>query len=87
MTADHTGPGSGIEPGPYYLAGRGYEVSLGLAVCRTGGIAATPGTPGDHNRDGVGGTAFWVDPGEGLSVVLMPITRSVTVYHPRAPAR
>ena len=71
MTADHTGDGSGVTPGPYYLPGPGYGFGLGFAVRRQEGAAAFPGTPGDYHWSGVGGTAFWVDPKEDMFVIFM----------------
>ena len=66
MTSDHT---TGITPGPYYLPGPGYGFGLGFAVRKENGTAASPGSAGDYNWGGAGGTAFWVDPKEDLIVV------------------
>ena len=71
MTSDHTGPGSGIAPGPYYGPGPGYGFGLGFAVRRQDGVAAVPGSTGDYHWAGVGGTSFWVDPKEDLFVIFM----------------
>lgn len=71
MTADHVGPGSGVSPGPYYLPGAGYGFGLGFAVRRSLGGSPYPGSPGDYQWGGVGGTAFWVDPQQEMLVVYM----------------
>lgn len=71
MTADHAGPEAGIAPGPYYLPGPGYGFGLGFAVRRTAGASPLPGSAGEYNWGGVGGTYFWVDPKEDMFVVLM----------------
>src|SRR5258707_9803936 len=60
MTSDHMG--STVVPGPYYLPGPGYGFGLGFAVRRDAGGPATPGSVGDYNWGGAGGTYFWVDP-------------------------
>src|SRR5438105_9877328 len=67
MTSDHLG--SAIMPGPYYLPGPGYGFGLGFAVRKEAGVAPTPGSPGDYNWGGAGGTYFWVDPKEDMFVV------------------
>ena len=67
MTSDHTA--GVITPGPYYLPGPGYGFGLGFAVRKEAGVALTPGTVGDYNWGGAGGTYFWVDPKEDLIVV------------------
>jgi CubicO group peptidase (beta-lactamase class C family) len=67
MTSDHTA--GVITPGPYYLPGPGYGFGLGFAVRKESGVALTPGSVGDYNWGGAGGTAFWVDPKENMFVV------------------
>jgi CubicO group peptidase (beta-lactamase class C family) len=67
MTSDHTA--GVITPGPYYLPGPGYGFGLGFAVRKEQGVALTPGSVGDYNWGGAGGTYFWVDPKENLFVV------------------
>jgi CubicO group peptidase (beta-lactamase class C family) len=67
MTSDHTA--GVITPGPYYLPGPGYGFGLGFAVRKENGVATTPGSVGDYNWGGAGGTYFWVDPKEDLIVV------------------
>jgi CubicO group peptidase (beta-lactamase class C family) len=69
MTSDHLG--TTIVPGPYYLPGPGYGFGLGFAVRRDAGVAATPGSVGDYNWGGAGGTYFWVDPKADMLVVFM----------------
>jgi CubicO group peptidase (beta-lactamase class C family) len=67
MTSDHNG--TAIVPGPYYGPGPGYGFGLGFAVRKEAGVAPTPGSPGDYNWGGAGGTYFWVDPKEDMFVV------------------
>src|SRR3954451_2373629 len=67
MTSDHTA--GVITPGPYYLPGPGYGFGLGFAVRKEAGVALTPGSVGDYNWGGAGGTYFWVDPKENMFVV------------------
>ena len=67
MTSDHTA--GVITPGPYYLPGPGYGFGLGFAVRKEAGVALTPGSAGDYNWGGAGGTYFWVDPKENMFVV------------------
>jgi CubicO group peptidase (beta-lactamase class C family) len=67
MTSDHLG--SVIVPGPYYLPGPGYGFGLGFAIRKEEGVALTPGSVGDYNWGGAGGTYFWVDPKENMFVV------------------
>jgi len=67
MTADHVGPLLGVDT----LAGPGYGFGLGFAVRRADGLNGAPGSAGEYNWGGAGGTWFWVDPKEQLVVVLM----------------
>jgi CubicO group peptidase (beta-lactamase class C family) len=67
MTSDQLG--SVAVPGPYYLPGPGYGFGLGFAVRKETGVALTPGSVGDYNWGGAGGTYFWVDPKEHMFVV------------------
>lgn len=55
-------------------AATGYGFGLGVAVRRQDGISALAGSQGDYYWSGVYGTYFWVDPFEGLTVVLMAAT-------------
>ncbi len=67
MTSDHLG---GVR-GPAYLPGAGYGFGLGFAVRLASGEANTPGSAGDYNWGGWGGTYFWVDPKEKLIAIWM----------------
>jgi CubicO group peptidase (beta-lactamase class C family) len=67
MTSDHTA--GVITPGPYYLPAPGYGFGLGFAVRKEAGVATSPGSVGDYNWGGAGGTYFWVDPKENMFVV------------------
>jgi CubicO group peptidase (beta-lactamase class C family) len=69
MTADHRG--SHAVPGPYYLPGPGYGFGLGFAVRRDQGVSPVNGSVGDYFWGGVGGTAFWIDPKEEMTVTFM----------------
>ena len=69
MTSDHVG--TVITPGPLYLPGPGFGFGLGFAVRRDAGVAAVPGSVGEYNWGGAGGTYFWVDPKENMFVVFM----------------
>jgi len=64
MTSDHL---AGIRGGP----APGYGFGLGFAVRLADGQASTPGSTGDYNWAGFGGTYFWVDPKERLVAVWM----------------
>ena len=63
MTSDHLGAIRG--------PAAGYGFGLGFAVRLADGEASTPGTAGDYNWAGLGGTYFWVDPKERLVAVWM----------------
>jgi CubicO group peptidase (beta-lactamase class C family) len=63
MTSDHLGSIRGPAPG--------YGFGLGFAVRLADGQASTPGSAGDYNWAGFGGTYFWVDPKERLVAVWM----------------
>jgi len=63
MTADHLGAIRGPAPG--------YGFGLGFAVRLADGQAANPGSAGDYNWAGFGGTYFWVDPKERLVAIWM----------------
>lgn len=70
MTADHLEPGM-VQNSIAYLPGPGYGFGLGFAVRKEPGVSAVPGSVGDYNWSGLGGTTFWVDPKENLVGVLM----------------
>ena len=67
MTSDHIG----TVRGPTYIPGAGYGFGLGFAVRLADGLATTPGSAGDYNWGGLGGTYFWVDPKEKLIAIWM----------------
>ncbi|MGE5638984.1 MAG: serine hydrolase domain-containing protein [Clostridia bacterium] len=67
MDSDHLG----TIRGPLFLPGPGYTFGLGGAVRLADGLSATPGSAGEFNWGGYGGTYFWVDPKEKLVGVLM----------------
>jgi CubicO group peptidase (beta-lactamase class C family) len=69
MTADHMG--GGAVPGPLYLPGAGFGFGLGFAVRKDAGVSPFPGSVGEYNWGGAGGTYFWVDPKENMFVVFM----------------
>lgn len=48
-----------------------YGFGLGFAVRLTDEGGSAPGRAGEYNWGGLGGTAFWVDPKEGLVAILM----------------
>jgi CubicO group peptidase (beta-lactamase class C family) len=79
MTSDHTA--GVIVPGPYYLPGPGYGFGLGFAVRKETGVALTPGSVGDYNWGGAGGTYFWVDPKEDMFVVYAMQSPSQRVHY------
>ena len=72
MTQDHLGPLAfeGMRRGPEYMPGPGYGFGLGVAV-RLSGMGLAPGNPGEWNWAGFGGTHFFVDPGLGLTALLL----------------
>jgi CubicO group peptidase (beta-lactamase class C family) len=63
MTSDHLAGIRGPTPG--------YGFGLGVTVRLADGVASTPGSAGDYNWAGLGGTYFWVDPKERLVAVWM----------------
>jgi CubicO group peptidase (beta-lactamase class C family) len=77
MTSDHLG----AIRGPGYLPGPGYGFGLGVAVRLADGQASTPGSAGDYNWGGLGGTYFWVDPKERLVVVWMMQSTPQRTYY------
>jgi CubicO group peptidase (beta-lactamase class C family) len=79
MTSDHLG--TVITPGPYYLPGPGFGFGLGFAVRNAPGISAVPGSVGEYNWGGAGGTYFWVDPKEDMFVVFMMQSPKQRVYY------
>ncbi len=71
MTADHIGPATGIGRLPGTILSPGFGFGLGFAVRTELGAAAFPGSVGEFNWSGIGGTYFWVDPAERMIVVLL----------------
>ncbi len=76
MTRDHLGADiirasrvPGVNTG--YLPGPGFGFGLGFAVRIAPGEAANPGSVGEANWGGLGGTAFWIDPKENLIAIWM----------------
>ncbi len=76
MGSNHVGPGSGVSPGPYYLPGFGFGFGLGFAVRTETGNSPIAGSAGELSWSGAGGTTFWVDPKENMTVVFMAQTVS-----------
>jgi CubicO group peptidase (beta-lactamase class C family) len=79
MTADHMG--GGVTPGPLYLPGAGFGFGLGFAVRKDAGVSPFPGSVGEYNWGGAGGTYFWVDPKENMFVVFMMQSPKQRVYY------
>jgi CubicO group peptidase (beta-lactamase class C family) len=71
MASDHIGPGTGVGILPSYMPGPGFGFGLGFAVRRETGAAGFPGSVGEFNWSGVGGTTFWIDPVEDMFVILL----------------
>jgi CubicO group peptidase (beta-lactamase class C family) len=55
-------------PDPWHGMGYGY----GLGVVVDPAVLGTPWSKGTYQWLGIGGTAFWADPGEELIVLIMP---------------
>jgi CubicO group peptidase (beta-lactamase class C family) len=68
MAADHIGPGAGIARDSLYFPGRDSGFGLGFAVQM---VATTLLPAGEYRWDGVGGTFFFIDPGDDMFVVVM----------------
>jgi len=79
MTSDHLG---GVR-GPAYLPGPGYGFGLGVKVRTSAGEADSPGSIGDYDWGGLGGTYFWVDPKERLIGIWMMQAPGPRVYYRR----
>ncbi len=69
MTADHLGPG--VKNANPDLLPPGHGFGLGFAVRREVGMAPTAGTPGEYFWSGIGGTYFWIAPGEELMALML----------------
>jgi CubicO group peptidase (beta-lactamase class C family) len=82
MTSDQLPPGADDSRiGLQDPALTGYGFGLGVAVRLTDGQAATPGSAGDYNWGGLGGTYFWVDPKEKLIAIWMMQAPGQRVYY------
>ena len=77
MTSDHL-DGVGIR-GDLVLPGYGF--GLGFAVRRHTGITPQPGSPGQYQWSGLGGTSFFVDPAEDLFALLMTQAPNQGAYY------
>ena len=53
------------------LPGPGFGFGLGFGVRTEQGASAVPGSIGELNWGGAGGTYFWADPKEEMFVVMM----------------
>jgi len=73
MTADHLGRIDG--------PGAGWGFGLGFAVRREAGTPGVPGSLGEYNWSGFGGTVFWIDPKEELIAVWMMQAPSQLRYY------
>jgi CubicO group peptidase (beta-lactamase class C family) len=73
--------GTSISPGPLYLPGAGFGFGLGFAVRKDGGVSPLPGSVGELNWGGAGGTYFWVDPKEDMFVVFMMQSPKQRMYY------
>lgn len=63
-----------VSPSALVLGVEGYDFGLGFMIRGQAGLAAIPGTKGEYMWAGAGGTFFWNDPQESLSVVMMAQT-------------
>jgi len=79
MGSDQLGPS--INPGPLYLPGAGFGFGLGFAVRKEAGVSPLPGSVGELNWGGAGGTYFWIDPKEGMFVVFMMQSPKQRTYY------
>jgi CubicO group peptidase (beta-lactamase class C family) len=68
MTSDHIGPETGIAREALYFPGEQSGFGLGFAV-RT--ATSPPLALGEYRWDGVGGTFFFVDPGDDMFAIVM----------------
>jgi CubicO group peptidase (beta-lactamase class C family) len=79
MTADHLD--ASIGKSGLYLPGAGFGFGLGFAVRIDPGVSPFPGTVGEYNWGGAGGTYFWVDPREDMFVIFMMQSPKQRVYY------
>jgi len=68
MISDHIGPSTNIVRDAMYFPGPDSGFGLGFAVR---GVAEPPFTVGEYRWDGVGGTSFFIDPGDGMFAIVM----------------
>jgi CubicO group peptidase (beta-lactamase class C family) len=61
----------GMASSPAPMTGPGYGFGLGFAVRLGIGMAAVPGSKGDANWSGAGGTTFTIDPKEHIVGIFM----------------
>jgi CubicO group peptidase (beta-lactamase class C family) len=71
MASNHISPSTGIATGAQYLPGPGFGFGLGFGVRIEQGASAVPGSIGELNWGGAGGTYFWADPKEEMFVLMM----------------
>jgi CubicO group peptidase (beta-lactamase class C family) len=83
MTSNQLGPEVDTTALRNYPNLNGYGFGLSVAVRGSPGISGIVGSPGDFNWGGAGGTYFWVDPKEELTVVLMERTSHDARIHMR----
>jgi CubicO group peptidase (beta-lactamase class C family) len=69
MAADHLEPH--VRNANPDLLAPGHGFGLGFAVRRETGMAPTAGTPGEYFWSGIGGTYFWIAPGEQLMALML----------------
>ncbi len=71
MASNHISRSTGISQGPNFLPGPGFGFGLGFAVRLERGASAWPGSVGELNWGGAGGTYFWADPKDEMFVIMM----------------
>lgn len=82
MTADHIGPGSGVDRDYFYFPGDGFGYGLGFAVCTDPGNAKPPppGSLGELKWDRASGRYFVIDRRQDMFFVLLeqtPLQRQI----------
>jgi CubicO group peptidase (beta-lactamase class C family) len=80
MTSDQLGPEVNIDDLRNFPNLNGYGFGLSVAVRRGPGVSGIIGSTGDYNWGGAGGTYFWVDPKEELTVVLMERAAAARIH-------
>ena len=73
MTADHIGPGSGVERNHFYFPGDGFGFGYGFGIRTDPGNAVPPppGSPGEIKWDGATGVYVVIDRVQDMFFVLM----------------